>query len=52
MRVTRALGLDANSYDACARIRDIGMIGLPDRIVLATEPLGAADWQFLNRHPG
>lgn len=37
--------------DLAVRVRDIGMVGLPDSVVLATAPLSAADWELINRHP-
>src|SRR5690348_14430054 len=37
--------------DISARIRDIGMIGLPDRVVRSTEPLSPDDWELVNQHP-
>jgi putative nucleotidyltransferase with HDIG domain len=53
-RVGRALGLDARTralLDVAARVRDVGMVGLPDSVVLATTPLSPADWELVNRHP-
>lgn len=53
-RLSHEFGLDAQALallDVSARIRDIGMIALPDRIVLATKPLSPSDWELLNRHP-
>jgi putative nucleotidyltransferase with HDIG domain len=53
-RVGRELGIDAQSrelLDVAMRVRDIGMIALPDSVVLATTPLSPADWELVNRHP-
>jgi HD-GYP domain-containing protein (c-di-GMP phosphodiesterase class II)/DNA-binding CsgD family transcriptional regulator len=53
-QVSRQLGLDATdrqAVDVCAQIRDIGMITLPDSVVLKTGPLSPGDWVLLNRHP-
>ena len=33
------------------RVRDIGMVGLPDSVILKTGLLTAADWQLVQRHP-
>ena len=54
VQVCRDLGLDDRQQalvDLSARVRDVGMIGLPDSVVLKTEPLSAEDWALLNRHP-
>ena len=48
------MGLDAQSQALLAvavRVRDIGMVALPDSVVLATTPLSPADWELINRHP-
>jgi putative nucleotidyltransferase with HDIG domain len=53
-RAGRELGLDASSLallDNAARVRDVGMIGLPDSVVLATGPLSPDEWRLMNRHP-
>ena len=53
-RVGRELGIDAQSrelLDVAMRVRDIGMIALPDSVLLATTPLSPADWELVNRHP-
>lgn len=42
-----ALGL----LDIAARIRDIGMVALPDSVALAAGPLTPEDWVLVNRHP-
>ena len=53
-RVGRELGLDAQIQtllDVAVRLRDVGMVALPDTVVLATAPLSPADWELVNRHP-
>src|SRR5581483_207437 len=53
-RVGRDLGLDASEamlLDACAQVRDIGMIGMPDSVILNTGPLSPDEWASVNRHP-
>jgi len=53
-RVGRELSLDAQAHaqlDVAVRIRDVGMIALPDSVVLATSPLSSFDWALVNRHP-
>jgi HD-GYP domain-containing protein (c-di-GMP phosphodiesterase class II) len=53
-RVGRELGLDAHIQtllDVAVRLRDVGMVALPDTVVLATAPLSPADWELVNRHP-
>jgi putative nucleotidyltransferase with HDIG domain len=52
-RAGKELGLAKDSLallDIAARARDIGMIALPDSVVLATAPLSPAEWQLMNRH--
>jgi putative nucleotidyltransferase with HDIG domain len=54
VQVSRQLGLDDHQQalaDLAARVRDVGMIGLPDSVVLKTDHLSAEDWALLNRHP-
>jgi putative nucleotidyltransferase with HDIG domain len=54
LQVGRELGLDAEAeaqLDLAVRVRDVGMIALPDSVVLATTPLSPADWELVNRHP-
>ncbi len=54
VKVSRELGLDAQSealLDVSVRVRDVGMVALPDTIVLATTPLSPAGWELMNRHP-
>jgi putative nucleotidyltransferase with HDIG domain len=53
-RVSRDLGLDEPEVlmvDACAQLRDVGMIGVPDSVILSTGPLSPADWASVNGHP-
>ncbi len=53
-RVGRELGFDAGTLKLlllAARVRDIGMIALPDSIVLATAPRSPAEWELVNSHP-
>jgi putative nucleotidyltransferase with HDIG domain len=53
-RAGTELGLDADALellDTAAHVRDIGMISLPDNVVLATAPLSPAEWQLISRHP-
>jgi putative nucleotidyltransferase with HDIG domain len=52
-RVGRELGLDGQTQallEVAVRVRDIGMVALPDSVVLATTPLSPADWELVNRH--
>ena len=54
LQVSRQLGLDAQieaHLDLAVRVRDVGMIALPDSVALATTPLSPADWELVNRHP-
>jgi putative nucleotidyltransferase with HDIG domain len=54
VKVGRELALDAGAaavLDVSVRVRDIGMVGLPDSVVLATTPLTPADWELVMRHP-
>jgi HD-GYP domain-containing protein (c-di-GMP phosphodiesterase class II)/DNA-binding CsgD family transcriptional regulator len=53
-RVSRRLGLgeaDTLLVDACAQLRDIGMIGLSDSVIQNTGALSPDDWASMNRHP-
>jgi putative nucleotidyltransferase with HDIG domain len=53
-RVGRELELGRQSQqllERSIRVRDIGMIALPDTVVLNTRTLAPSDWQLLNRHP-
>ena len=52
--VSREFGLDAETrtlLDLAVRTRDVGMIALPDHVVLATTRLSPADWELVNQHP-
>jgi putative nucleotidyltransferase with HDIG domain len=54
VRVCRQLGLDAQLQglvDLCARVRDVGIVGLPDAVVLSVGPLSPEQWETMNRHP-
>jgi putative nucleotidyltransferase with HDIG domain len=54
LRVGRQLGLDARAralLDVSVRTRDVGMVALPDAVVLTTAPLSPLDWEVVNRHP-
>jgi HD-GYP domain-containing protein (c-di-GMP phosphodiesterase class II)/DNA-binding CsgD family transcriptional regulator len=53
-KVSRQLGLGRTerlAVDVCAQVRDIGMIKLPDSVVLKTGSLSPQDCALLNRHP-
>ena len=53
-RVGRDLGLDAQTralMEVAARVRDVGMIALPDSVVLVTRRLSPEDWALINSHP-
>lgn len=53
-RACRHLGLDDPEtlmVDACAQLRDVGMIGLSDSVILSTAALSPGDWASMNRHP-
>src|ERR1700722_2803813 len=54
LKVGHELDLDAPSVDlldVSARVRDVGMIALPDDVVLATAALTPAGWELMNSHP-
>ena len=54
LKVSRELDLDDEDeahLDLAVRIRDVGMIALPDSVALATTPLSPSDWELVNRHP-
>jgi putative nucleotidyltransferase with HDIG domain len=54
LKVSREMGLDTQTQallDVAVRVRDIGMIALPDNVVLATTRLSPADWELVNSHP-
>lgn len=53
-KVARELGLDAQTetlLDLSIRVRDVGMIALPDTVVLVTTTLSPPDWELVNQHP-
>jgi putative nucleotidyltransferase with HDIG domain len=53
-RVSRGLGLEESEalmVDACAQLRDVGMLGLSDSVILNTAPFSPGDWAAMNRHP-
>ncbi len=53
-QVCRGLGVEepeALMVDACAQLRDVGMLALPDSLILNTGPLSPEDWASVNRHP-
>ena len=53
-KVGQTLGLDAEEQallDVSVRVRDVGMVALPDAVVLARTPLSSSDWELVNRHP-
>ena len=54
VKASRAIGLDNQAHallDIAVGVRDIGMLALPDSLILATAPLSPADWELVNRHP-
>jgi putative nucleotidyltransferase with HDIG domain len=54
VKVSRQLGLDVQTQtvlDVAVRVRDVGMVALPDSVVLARTPLSPADWELVHRHP-
>jgi putative nucleotidyltransferase with HDIG domain len=54
VRIAEQLGCDPAErglVGVCARVRDIGMIGLPDDVVLAVGPLSPEQWDLVNSHP-
>jgi putative nucleotidyltransferase with HDIG domain len=54
VEVSRRLALSEAEellVDVCARVRDVGMMTLPDAVVLATASLSPHDWEMLNEHP-
>lgn len=53
-KMGQSLRLDAKALallDVAVRVRDVGMVALPDTVVLAQTPLSAADWVLVNKHP-
>ena len=54
LQVSRELAMDTEAQtqlDLAVRVRDVGMLALPDSVVLATAPLSPADWELVNQHP-
>lgn len=54
LKVSHELKLDASSaalLDVAARARDVGMVALPDALVLATRQLTPGEWELMNSHP-
>lgn len=54
VQISRGLDLSDRAQglvDLCAQLRDVGLVALPDDVVLATGSLSPEDWQVLNRHP-
>jgi putative nucleotidyltransferase with HDIG domain len=54
VKLGRELGLDGRNQallDVAIRVRDVGMVAVPDAVVLATTPLSPEDWEVVNRHP-
>lgn len=52
--VGRALDFDEADLrllEIAARVRDIGMVGLPDAVLLNTRVLTPEDWELVSRHP-
>ena len=54
VRVCARLGLgeaEQALVDVAARVRDVGLIALPDSVVLATDRLSAREWELMMSHP-
>jgi putative nucleotidyltransferase with HDIG domain len=51
-RARRMDEADLRLMALAARVRDIGMVGLPDAVVLRTHPFTPDDWEQMGRHPG
>jgi putative nucleotidyltransferase with HDIG domain len=54
LKMSRELGLDHQTeaeLDLSVRVRDVGMIALPDSVALATTLRSPADWELVNQHP-
>jgi len=54
LQVGHQLDLDPQDeahLDLAVRVRDVGMIALPDSVALATTALSPADWELVNQHP-
>lgn len=54
VQISRRVGLgdrDQRLVDLSARVRDIGMLGLPDEVILAAGTLSPEQWESVNHHP-
>jgi putative nucleotidyltransferase with HDIG domain len=54
MKMAQELGLSEHAQrllDLCARVRDVGMLGLPDTVVLASGTFSPEQWELITRHP-
>jgi putative nucleotidyltransferase with HDIG domain len=54
VKMCRELGLGEAAerlMDLCARVRDVGVLGLPDAVVLSSETFSSEQWELVNRHP-
>lgn len=53
-RVCAILGCDQAGLglvDVSVRVRDVGMVGLPDAVLLGTSTMAPEEWEVLARHP-
>jgi HD-GYP domain-containing protein (c-di-GMP phosphodiesterase class II)/DNA-binding CsgD family transcriptional regulator len=53
-RIGDRLGLEPKAVallDLAVRVRDVGMLALPDTVVLATGALSPEQWALVNQHP-
>jgi putative nucleotidyltransferase with HDIG domain len=54
VNMARELGVGEHAerlLELCARVRDVGMLGLPDTVVLASGPFSPEQWELITRHP-
>jgi putative nucleotidyltransferase with HDIG domain len=54
VKMCRELGLGEAAerlMDLCARVRDVGMLGLPDAVVLSSDTFSSEQWELVNTHP-
>lgn len=54
MRVARQMGLSTRALEVLGQVsvlHDLGMIGVPDEIILRAGPLDEQQWQMIERHP-
>jgi diguanylate cyclase (GGDEF)-like protein len=52
--LAQTLGMDrfqSERVQLAARLRDVGLVGLPETLLSRPEPLEDADWQTIHRHP-